>query len=99
MKRTFKAFAAVMACALLGSCVTISRPVAATGNPVGSKCGVAKSTIILGIWSTKGDENGIAKAFQKELIAAAGNKGFVELVKPSIQSVQGAVLLSVKDLS
>jgi hypothetical protein len=44
-------------------------------------------------------ENGIAKAFQKELIAAAGNKGFVELVKPSIQSVQGAVLLSVKDLS
>ena len=62
MKRTFKAFAAVMACALLGSCVTISRPVAATGNPVGSKCGVAKSTIILGLWSSKGDENGIDKA-------------------------------------
>ena len=62
MKRTFKTFAAVMACALLGSCVTISRPVAATGNPVGSKCGVAKSTIILGLWSSKGDENGIDKA-------------------------------------
>ena len=58
MKRSFKVFAAVMACALLGSCVTISRPVAATGNPVGSKCGVAKSTIILGLWSSKGDENG-----------------------------------------
>lgn len=62
MKRTLKAFAAVIACALLGSCVTISRPVAATGNPVGSKCGVAKSTIILGLWSSKGDENGIDKA-------------------------------------
>ena len=62
MKRTLKAFAAVIACALLGSCVTISRPVAATGNPVGSQCGVAKSTIILGLWSSKGDENGIDKA-------------------------------------
>ena len=62
MKRTLNACAAVIAYALLGSCVTISRPVAATSNPVGSKCGVAKSTIILGLWSSKGDENGIDKA-------------------------------------
>ena len=62
MKFAKKAMAAVAACALLSSCMTISRPIAATSNPVGSKCGEAKSTIILGIWSTKGDENGIDKA-------------------------------------
>ena len=62
MKLVKKAMAAVATCALLSSCMTISRPIAATSNPVGSKCGEAKSTIILGIWSTKGDENGIDKA-------------------------------------
>jgi hypothetical protein len=29
---------------------------------LGSKCGVAKSTVYLGIWSSKGGENGIDKA-------------------------------------
>ena len=62
MKRTFKALAAVAICALFGSCATISSPVAATGNPLGSKCGEAKSTIWLGTFSTKGQENGIDKA-------------------------------------
>ena len=62
MKLVKKAMAAVAACALLSSCMTISRPIAATSNTVGSKCGEAKSTIILGIWSKKGDENGIDKA-------------------------------------
>ena len=44
------------------SCMTISNPVTATTNPLGSKCGVAKSTIYLGLWSSKGEENGIDKA-------------------------------------
>lgn len=62
MKFTFKALAAVAACALLNSCATVSHPVTATTLPVGSKCGEATSYIYLGTWSSKGDENGINKA-------------------------------------
>ena len=62
MKLTLKALAAVAVCALMSSCVTVSTPVTATTNPLGSKCGVAKSTIYLGLWDTNGDENGIDKA-------------------------------------
>ena len=63
MKRTWKALAAVAVCALVSSCATISNPVTATTTPLGSKCGVAKSTLYLGgLWSSKGEENGIDKA-------------------------------------
>ena len=62
MKFTLKALAAVAVCALVSSCATISSPVTATTNPVGSKCGVAESTIYLGPWSSKGEENGIEQA-------------------------------------
>ena len=62
MKFTLKALAAVAVCALVSSCATISTPVTATSNPVGSKCGVAESTIYLGTWSSKGAENGINQA-------------------------------------
>ena len=63
MKLTLKVLAAVTVCALVSSCATISNPVTATTNPLGSKCGVAKSTLYLGgLWSSKGAENGIDKA-------------------------------------
>ena len=62
MKLTLKALAAVALCALVSSCVTISNPITATTNPLGSKCGVAKSTIYLGLWDSNGEENGIDKA-------------------------------------
>ena len=62
MKRTFKAAAAVLACAMVTGCATISNPVTVTTNPFGTKCGVAESTIYLGTWSSKGEENGIDKA-------------------------------------
>ena len=63
MKKTFKALAAVVLCALVSSCATISTPVTATTNPLGSKCGVAKSTLYLGgLFSSKGEENGIDTA-------------------------------------
>lgn len=63
MKKTFKALVVVAACVLASSCATISNPVTATTNPLGTKCGVAKSTLYLGgLWSSKGDENGIDKA-------------------------------------
>lgn len=63
MKRRLKTLAAVAVCALVSSCATVSHPVTATTNPLGSKCGVAKSTLYLGgLWSSKGEENGIDKA-------------------------------------
>ena len=62
MKRTFKAVAAVIACAMVTSCATVSNPVTVTTNPFGTKCGVAESTIYLWTWSSKGEENGIDKA-------------------------------------
>ena len=62
MKRTFKAAMAVIACAMVTSCATISSPVAVTTNPFGTKCGVSESTIYLGLWDKGGDENGIDKA-------------------------------------
>ena len=62
MKFTLKALAAVAVCALVSSCATISNPVSATSNPMGSKCGVAESTIYLGTWSSKGEQNGIEQA-------------------------------------
>ena len=63
MKKTFKALAVVVACALVSSCATITTPVTVTTNPLGSKCGVSKSTVYLGgIVSSKGEENGIDKA-------------------------------------
>ena len=62
MKRVFQLLAAVVLCATVSSCATISRPVAATGHPLGTKCGEAKSMIYLGLWSSKGGENGIDKA-------------------------------------
>ena len=62
MKFTLKALAAVAVCALVSSCATISKPVTATTNPVGSKCGVAESTIFLGTWSSNGEKNGIEQA-------------------------------------
>lgn len=63
MKKSLKALAFVAVCALVSSCATISNPVTATTNPFGTKCGVAKSTLYLGgLWSSKGEENGIDKA-------------------------------------
>ena len=55
--------AVALACVFVSSCATISAPVTATTNPLGSKCGISKSSLYLGgLWSSKGDENGIDKA-------------------------------------
>ena len=62
MKKSLKTLVAVTLCALVSSCATISSPIAATSNPLGTKCGEAKSYIYLGLWSSKGNENGIDKA-------------------------------------
>ena len=64
MKKFFtKAFAVLSIGLMFASCATIPQPVTVTTNPFGSKCGVSKSALYLGgLWSSKGDENGIDKA-------------------------------------
>lgn len=62
MKKTLKTLAAIAICAIVSSCAVKSNPVTATGRPLGSKCGETKSYIWLGLFSTKGGENGIDNA-------------------------------------
>lgn len=57
MKKTIKMLA-IASVLTLASC-TVTRPVAATSNPVGNKCGEAKTIAVFGIG---GGNNGINKA-------------------------------------
>lgn len=60
MKKFFKAFVAAGMIFGLASCATTT-PITATSNPVGNKCGVAKTTRILTIFGGSAD-CGINKA-------------------------------------
>lgn len=45
------------------SCMTINSGAAISSNsPIGTKMGEAKSTVILGLWSSKGDSNNLQQA-------------------------------------
>jgi len=47
----------------LGSCATINSGAALTEKaPIGQKVGEAQSSYILGLWSSKGEQNNIQKA-------------------------------------
>lgn len=65
MKKIFKSLAFFACCAFISSCVTISKPIAATSNPFGTKCGEVKSTVWFGLWDSKGSQNGIDQAAKK----------------------------------
>jgi ABC-type glycerol-3-phosphate transport system substrate-binding protein len=57
------AASAALAALTLTSCATINSGAAlADKAPIGQKVGEAKSTIILGLWSSKGEQNNIKKA-------------------------------------
>ena len=65
MKKNMTSLAAVVAftVSMLTSCMTINSGAAlADKAPVGPKMGEAKSSYILGLWSSKGEENNIKKA-------------------------------------
>ena len=67
MKKNFKtiAAAAVLAVGMLTSCATINSGAAlAEKAPVGPKMGEAESTIILGLFSSRGEQNNIKQAAQ-----------------------------------
>ena len=59
MKKMTKIAAGLLLCLGMSSCCT-TMPVAATSNPVGNKCGVAKSTRVLCFGGSA--NNGINKA-------------------------------------
>lgn len=64
MKKTLLSVAiAVITAATLSSCATVSSG-AALGEKgaIGPKVGEAKSSIILGLWSSKGEQNNIKEA-------------------------------------
>ncbi|MBQ3908408.1 MAG: hypothetical protein II746_04330 [Bacteroidaceae bacterium] len=65
MKKRIMSVSAALAFALfsLSSCITINSGAAlAEKSVIGPKMGEAKSTIILGLWSSKGEENNIQQA-------------------------------------
>jgi hypothetical protein len=60
-----KASALLFAGFMMASCCTISYPVAATSNPVGSKCGETNSYVYLGVFGSKGKKAGIQQSAEK----------------------------------
>ncbi len=61
MKKVLFISLVVMVLGMLVSCVTYTLPVSATGNPVGSKVGVATGSSVLGIFGSD-TESGIRQA-------------------------------------
>ena len=64
-KNLFKACALFFAGVMLASCCTVAIPVAATSNPVGSRCGETTSYVYLGTFGSKGAESGIQQCAAK----------------------------------
>lgn len=64
MKKSIFTFAAAafIAAASLTSCATVNTGASISNAPVGQKVGEAKSSVILGLWSSKGKEATLKKA-------------------------------------
>ena len=56
------AAAALFAAATLTSCITVNSGASISNDTIGPKVGEAKSSIILGLWSSKGEQNSIKEA-------------------------------------
>ncbi len=70
----------------LSSCITINSGAAlAEKSVIGPKMGEAKSTIILGLWSSKGEENNIQQA--------AKNGGIKQVTQ--VEYVDKSILLGI----
>ena len=89
MKKIFS-FAAVAAISvsMLTSCATINGGAAlAEKAPIGQKVGEAKSTYILGLWSSKGEQNNIQQAAQNGGIKKVTQVEYVD------QSILGGLFI------
>ena len=90
MKKNVITFAASAALAMLmlSSCATINSGAALTEKgPIGQKVGEATSTYILGLWSSKGEQNNIKQA------AANGGIQKVTQVEYIDQAVLGGLFI------
>ncbi|MBQ7987154.1 MAG: hypothetical protein IJ253_01415 [Bacteroidaceae bacterium] len=88
MKKRIMSVSAALAFALfsLSSCITINSGAAlAEKSVIGPKMGEAKSTIILGLWSSKGEENNIQQA--------AKNGGIKQVTQ--VEYVDKSILLGI----
>jgi hypothetical protein len=88
MKKQIMTLAASAAIAMftLSSCVTVNSGAAlAEKAPVGPKVGEAKSSIILGFWSSKGEQNNIKEA--------AANGGITKVSQ--VEYVDKSILLGL----
>jgi hypothetical protein len=89
MKKNLMKLAAVAIAALtMASCATINSGAAISTNaPIGSKMGEAQSTIILGLWSSQGEQNNIKQA------AANGGITKISHVEYIDQSIIGGIVI------
>lgn len=76
------AASAALVVASLSSCATVNSGAAISSNaPVGQKVGEAKSNIILGLWSSKGEQNNLQQAAKNGGITKVSH---VEYVNQSV---------------
>ena len=90
MKNKVLVFAAsaALAVSMLTSCATINSGAAlAEKAPIGQKVGEATSTYILGLWSSKGEQNNIKQA------AANGGITKISHVEYIDQSIIGGIVI------
>ena len=81
MKKQILSIAAVamMTVAGLSSCITISEGAALTEKgPIGQKVGEAESTIILGLWSSQGEQNNLQQAAKNGGITKVSQVEYVD---------------------
>ncbi|MCR4921093.1 MAG: TRL-like family protein [Bacteroidaceae bacterium] len=80
------AASAALAASMLTSCMTINTG-AALGEkgPIGQRVGEAKSTYILGLWSSKGEQNNIKQA--------AANGGITKVAQ--VEYIDKYILLGI----
>lgn len=81
MKKSILSMAAavLVAAASFTSCATINSGAAISSNaPVGTKVGEAKSNIILGLWSSKGEENNLQRAAQNGGITKISHVEYID---------------------
>lgn len=80
MKKFFSFVAAAMIAATsLTSCATINSGAAISSNSaIGQKVGEAQSGIILGIWSTKGEQNNLQQAAKNGGISKISHVEYID---------------------
>ena len=84
-KNVLKMAVAALFATTLTSCVTINSGASISNDTIGSEVGEAKSSIILGLWSSKGEQNDIKKAAQ--------NGGITEIHQ--VEYVDKSILLGL----